>query len=116
MMHMMSGREGRNHPSLLEIASFKMAEKKQRFRLTRVVPFALLAGWSLIVNYGSTYPKDGSSIAGPLITGSGGPLFKTKAACDKRGGSLVREFYAEARRRGEKVDQPTTFKCKERLN
>ncbi len=76
----------------------------------------LLAGWFLIVNYGITYPKDGSSIASPQFSGFGGLPFQTQAECQKEGKKLVRAFYAgggEAKRRGEKVDQPTTFKCKE---
>ena len=76
-------------------------------------PLLLLAGWFVVINYGTTYPKDGSSIDFAQPSGFGGP-FKTRAECEAEGSKSVREFYAEAKARHEKVASPTTFQCKQR--
>ena len=74
----------------------------------------ILAGWFLVINYGATYPRDGSSIDLGQAYGFGGPSFETKAECELEGKRFVRKFYAEAKMRREKVARPTTFTCRQK--
>jgi hypothetical protein len=74
----------------------------------------ILAGWFLVVHFGTTHdPRDDTPTALGIQIGWGDPAYETKADCEAEGNKLVREFYADARKRHEKVAWPTTFQCKQ---
>lgn len=74
----------------------------------------MLAGWFLVINYGATYPRDGSSINLGQASGFGSTSFNTKAECEAEGKKYALAFYAEAKKHREKVAQPTTFQCRQK--
>ncbi len=77
-----------------------------------------LVGWFLTLNIGQTYPKDCPECGVGLGLGQafGGPPFKTKAECEKAGNKEVQVFYEEAKKNGEQVAWPTSFRCIEKRN
>jgi hypothetical protein len=73
-----------------------------------------LVGWYLSVTTGATVPKDCPDCeVGETPSSFGGP-FKTKAACGRAGTDEVRNFYADAKKQGERIIWPTSFVCYER--
>jgi hypothetical protein len=83
-------------------------------KLRYAMPLALL-GWYLSTRIGSTVPKDCPECGvGGAGYEYGGPPFKTKADCEKAGRQEVQDFYADAKKRGEQVLDPTSFVCLER--
>ena len=84
-------------------------------KLRHAAVLALL-GWFLSLYVGETYPKNcpECAIAGSIQTSFDSLPFKTKAECDKAGHNKVRAFYARAKKNGEKVTRPTSFRCVEK--
>jgi hypothetical protein len=89
---------------------------KIRVCAVRNAPLVVFAGWFLVINYGATYPKDGSSIDMGRASAFGGPSFNTKVECEEEGKRLVQAFYTEVRTKREKVAWPTTFQCRQKEN
>jgi hypothetical protein len=85
----------------------------RRMKLRHAAALALV-GWYLSVTNGGTVLKDCPDCeVGATPSSFSGP-FKTKAGCERAGTDEVRNFYADAKKQGERIIRPTSFVCYER--